>query len=75
MAGGAAAANSWGCCGAGRGDEQEMLRLQDSTALIPVVSSRILTLGSSRILLSSKEDDTRSWGNFLVYFSHNAIPT
>jgi hypothetical protein len=21
-------------------------------------------------LLSSREDDTRSWGNFLVYFSH-----
>jgi hypothetical protein len=36
------------------GDEQEMLRLQDSTALIPVVSSRIFTLIES-------EDDTRSW--------------
>jgi hypothetical protein len=36
------------------GDEQEMLRLQDSTALISVVSSRIFTLIKS-------EDDTRSW--------------
>ena len=26
-----------GCCVAGRRDEQEMLRLQDNTALIPVV--------------------------------------
>jgi hypothetical protein len=24
-------------------------------------------------LLSSREDDTRSWGNFLVYFSHKLI--
>ena len=24
----------------------------------------------TEFLLSSKEDDTRSWGNFLVYFSH-----
>ena len=24
----------------------------------------------AEFLLSSREDDTRSWGNFLVYFSH-----
>jgi hypothetical protein len=35
------------------GDEQEMLRLQDSTAMITVVSSRIFTFIES-------EDDTRS---------------
>jgi hypothetical protein len=46
------------------GDEQEMLRLQDSTALIPLVSSRIFTLIES-------EDDTRSWEFFWVYFSNS----
>jgi hypothetical protein len=45
-----------------------MLRLQDRTALIPDVRNRTLTL-------VKREDDTRSWGNFLVYFSHNVIPT
>jgi hypothetical protein len=39
------------------GDEQEMLRLQDSMALIPLVSSKIFTLIES-------EDDTRSWEFF-----------
>jgi hypothetical protein len=43
-----------------------MFRLQDRTALIPDVSSWILTL-------IEREDDTRSWGNFLIYFSHNVI--
>jgi hypothetical protein len=51
--GAAAAAAGRGCCEAKEGDEQEMLRLHDSTALIPVVSSRIFTLIES-------EDDTRS---------------
>jgi hypothetical protein len=46
----AAAATGWGCCEAGEGEEQEMLRLQDSTAPIPLVSHWIRTLGSSRIL-------------------------
>jgi hypothetical protein len=41
-----------------------MLRLQDNLALIPHVSRGILTLIEG-------EDDTRSWGNFLVYFSHH----
>jgi hypothetical protein len=27
-------------------------------------------LGVAESLLSSREDDTRSWGNFLVYFSY-----
>jgi hypothetical protein len=45
-----------------------MFRLQDRTALIRDVRNRTLTL-------IEREDDTRSWGNFLVYFSHNAIPT
>jgi hypothetical protein len=48
-AAGAAAATGcgWGCCEAGEGEEQEMLRLQDSTARIPLVSRWIRTLGSS----------------------------
>ena len=31
-------------------------------------------LVAAEFLLSSREDDTRSWDNFLVYFS-NDIPT
>jgi hypothetical protein len=50
------------------GVEQEMVRLQDRIALIPDVMNRTLTL-------IEVEDDTRSWGNFLVYFSHNVMPT
>jgi hypothetical protein len=45
-----------------------MFRLQDRTALIPDVRDRILTL-------IEREDDTRSLSNFLVYFSHNTMPT
>jgi hypothetical protein len=50
------------------GDEQEMFMLQDRTTLIPDVRNITLTL-------IEKEDDTRSWGNFLIYFSHNAMST
>jgi hypothetical protein len=51
-------------------DEQELFRLQDRTALISVVRNRTLTL-------IEREDDIRSWSNFLVYFSlyHNAMPS
>jgi hypothetical protein len=45
------------------GDEQEMFRLHDRTALIPLVRNITLTL-------IEREDDTRSWENFLIYFSH-----
>ena len=42
-----------------------------------VAEFSLLVVG--KFLLSSREDDTRSWGNFLVYFSHkltqNAMPT
>jgi hypothetical protein len=44
-----------------------VFRLQDRMALIPDVRNITLTL-------IEREDDTRSWDNFLVYFSHNAIP-
>jgi hypothetical protein len=27
------------------------------------------------LTLIERKDDTRSWGNFLVYFSHNVMPT
>jgi hypothetical protein len=37
----------------GKGDEQEMFRLHDRTALIPLVRNRTLTL-------IEREDDTRS---------------
>jgi DNA-binding XRE family transcriptional regulator len=45
-----------------------MFRLQDRTALIADVRNKTLTL-------IEKEDDTMSWDIFLVYFSHNAMPT
>jgi hypothetical protein len=48
------------------GDEQEMFRLQDRTALISLVRNRTLTL-------IEREDYTRSWGNFMIYFSHSII--
>jgi hypothetical protein len=44
-----------------------MIRLQDSLALIPIVSRETLThLG----------DDTTSWGNFCLFLTHysNAMP-
>jgi hypothetical protein len=50
------------------GVEQEIFRLQDRTALISDVRNRTL-------ILIEREDDTRSWGNFLVYFSHNVMTT
>jgi hypothetical protein len=50
------------------GDEQEMFRLQDRTALIPLVRNITLTL-------IERKDDTRNWGNFLVYFSHYTTMT
>jgi hypothetical protein len=43
-----------------------MFRLQDRTALMPLVRNRTLTL-------IKMEDYTRSWGNFLIYFSHSTI--
>jgi hypothetical protein len=42
------------------GDEQEIFRLQDRMTLIPDVRNRTLAL-------IEREDDTRSWGNFLVW--------
>jgi hypothetical protein len=36
--------------------------------MISDVSNRTLTL-------IEREDDTMSWSNFLIYFSHNVIPT
>jgi hypothetical protein len=50
------------------GNEQDMFRLQDRMVLIPLVRNRTL-------ILIEREDDTRSWGNFLIYFSHNAMST
>jgi hypothetical protein len=41
-----------------------MFRLQDRTALIPLIGNRTLTL-------IEREDGTRSWEKFLVYFSHS----
>jgi hypothetical protein len=38
--------------------------LQHRTTLIPLVRNRTLTL-------IEREDDTRSWSNFLIYFSYS----
>jgi hypothetical protein len=45
-----------------------MFRLQDRTSLISDVRNINLTL-------IEREDDTRSLGNFLIYFSHSVMPT
>jgi hypothetical protein len=42
--------------------------MMDAKLFVELVSSWTLTL-------IEKENGTKSWGNFLVYFSHNAIPT
>ena len=39
-------------------------------ALLSVLVAEFLLLVVAEFLLSLREDDTRSWGNFLVYFSH-----
>jgi hypothetical protein len=44
-----------------------MFKLLDRTALISDVRNITLTL-------IEREDDTRSWDNFLIYFSHNTMP-
>jgi hypothetical protein len=31
-------------------------------------------ISSWTLTFIEREDDTRSWGNFLIYFSHNAMP-
>jgi hypothetical protein len=65
--------DSWcSCCRlrteAWEGNEQEMFRLQDRTALIPDARNKTLTF-------IERNDDTRSYSNFLIYFSHNVIST
>jgi hypothetical protein len=49
-------------------NDHELFMLQDRTTLITDVRNKILNL-------IEREDDTRSWDNFLIYFSHNVIPT
>jgi hypothetical protein len=49
-----------------RGQPMFLLPAEDRTALIPNVRNRTLTL-------IEMEDDTRSWDNFLVYFSNNVM--
>jgi hypothetical protein len=58
----------WGPSEAWERDVQEIFMLLDRTTLIPFVRNRILTL-------IEREDDNRSWSNFLIYLSHNDIPT
>jgi DNA-binding XRE family transcriptional regulator len=55
-----------------------MFRLQDSTALIASVQDRtalIADVSNRTLTLIEREDDTRSWSKFLIYFSHNVMPT
>jgi hypothetical protein len=49
-----------------------MFRLQDSLALIPIVSSGTRTLINckQRDSNSHREDDTTSWCNFLLFLTH-----
>ena len=46
-----------------------MLHLRSVYVILLLVAEFSLLVGAE-FLLSSREDDTRSWNNFLVYFSH-----
>jgi hypothetical protein len=61
-------AAGWGPREAWKVNDHELFMLQDRTTLITDVRNKILNL-------IEREDDTRSWDNFLIYFSHNVIPT
>jgi hypothetical protein len=39
------------------------------------VECLIVVISSWALTPIEEEDDTWSWGNFLIYFSHNAMPT
>jgi hypothetical protein len=55
-----------------------MFRLQDRTTLIASVQDRtalIADVSNRTLTLIEREDDTRSWSKFLIYFSHNVMPT
>jgi hypothetical protein len=63
-----------------RGQPMFLLPAEDRTALILDVRNRTLTLialildvRNRTLTLIEMEDDTRSWDNFLVYFSNNVM--
>ena len=45
-------------------------RWKEVSTLLGMLVAEFSFLEVAEFLLSSREDDTRSWGNFLVYFSH-----
>jgi hypothetical protein len=53
----------------------ELTRLE--ATLIPLQKELDLTtiMLGTKLSLIEREDDTRSWSNFLIYFSHNDMPT
>lgn len=67
MRGEEAAAAGWGCSAPGERGEQEMLRLQEKLALIPLVSFFTLTL-------IGREDDTWRVGAIFVGFISHTMP-
>jgi len=46
------------------------LKLKFVQVTLTMLVAELLLLIAAEFLLSSRDDDTRSWGNFLVYFSH-----
>jgi hypothetical protein len=51
-----------------------LLSLEYACIVIKKITIHCNLLGTELSLIE-REDDTRSWDNFLVYFSHNAMPT
>jgi hypothetical protein len=56
---------------------QEFIIRTDHFSLKYLLNQRLndSSISSWTLTLIEREDDTRSWGNFLVYFSHNAMQT
>jgi hypothetical protein len=62
-----------GSCGSRQLSSTEHVYLSPraSTDLSATLSSHDLGVRNRTLTLIEREDDTRSWGNFLVYFSHS----
>jgi hypothetical protein len=61
--------------------EMEVMRSWESTTMyidfahVMRFNDVLQNVRNRTLTLIERDDDTRSWGNFLVYLSHNAMPT
>jgi hypothetical protein len=57
---------------------EQLVTLEEAMALTCAYEHRLTMVANVRnrtLTLIERADDTRSWGNFLIYFSHNVMPT